>query len=69
MLMNKIEFPEKIVLFLVKPETYWVKVQNLGSENINAVQKLMMQDRHVTFYEIKVSLGISSTNIYKIFIL
>ncbi|KYQ51169.1 Histone-lysine N-methyltransferase SETMAR [Trachymyrmex zeteki] len=36
------------------------------SENIDAVQKLIMQDRHVTYCEIETTLGISSTNIYKI---
>ena len=35
-------------------------------ENINAVQKLIMQDRHVTYCEIEATLGISSTSIYKI---
>ena len=33
---------------------------------INAVQKLIMQDRHVTYCEIEATLGISSTSIYKI---
>ena len=36
------------------------------SENIDAVQKLIMQDRHVTYCEIETTLGISSTSIYKI---
>ena len=35
-------------------------------EKINAVQKLMMQDRHMTYCEIQGNLGISSTSIYKI---
>ena len=35
----------------------------VGPENINAVQKLIMQDRHVTYCEIEASLGISSTSI------
>ena len=38
----------------------------VGPENINAVQKLTMQDRHMTYCEIEVTLGISSTSIYKI---
>ena len=38
----------------------------VGPENINAVQKLIMQDRHVTYCEIETTLGISSPNIYKI---
>ena len=37
-----------------------------GSENINAVQKLIIQDRHVAYCEIEATLGISFTNIYKI---
>ena len=36
------------------------------SENIDAVQELIMQDRHVTYCEIETTLGISSTSIYKI---
>ncbi|KYQ52657.1 Integrator complex subunit 4 [Trachymyrmex zeteki] len=36
------------------------------SENIDAVQKLIMQDRHLTYCEIETILGISSTSIYKI---
>ena len=36
------------------------------SENIDAVLELIMQDRHVTYREIKPSLDISSTNIYSI---
>ncbi|KYQ48359.1 Histone-lysine N-methyltransferase SETMAR [Trachymyrmex zeteki] len=36
------------------------------SENIDAVQKLIMQDRHVIYCEIETTLGISSTSIYKI---
>lgn len=35
-------------------------------ENIDAVQKLIMQDRHVTYCEIEAALGISSTSIHKI---
>ena len=38
----------------------------VGPENINAVQKMIMQDRHVTYCEIEATLGISSTSIYKI---
>ena len=38
----------------------------VGPENINAVQKLIMQDLHVTYCEIKATLGISSISIYKI---
>ena len=34
-------------------------------ENINTVQKLIIQDRHVTYCEIETTLGISSTSIYK----
>ena len=37
----------------------------LGPGNINAVQKLIMQYRHVTYCEFKATLGISSTSIYK----
>ena len=37
-----------------------------GPENINAVQKLMMQNRHLTYCEIEATVGISSTSIYKI---
>ena len=33
---------------------------------INALQKLIMQDRRVTYCEIEATLGISSTSIYKI---
>ena len=33
------------------------------SENIDAVRRLIMQDRHVTYREIELSLGISPTNI------
>ena len=36
------------------------------SENINAVKKLIMQDRHVTYCGIEQILGISSTSICKI---
>ena len=36
------------------------------SENIDAVRRLIMQDRHVTYREIKASLGISSTSIHSI---
>ena len=36
------------------------------SENIDAVRELIMQDRHVTYREIKASLGISSTSIHSI---
>ena len=39
----------------------------VGPENINAVQKLITQDSNVTYCEIKATLGISSTSIYKIF--
>ena len=35
----------------------------VGPENINAVQKLIMQDRHVTYCEIEATLGISSAKI------
>ena len=35
-------------------------------EKINAVLKLMMQDRHVTYREIEATLGIGSTRVYKI---
>ena len=35
-----------------------------GPENINAVQKLIMQDRYVTYCEIEATLDISSTSIY-----
>lgn len=35
-------------------------------ENIDAVRELIMQDRHVTYREIKASLGISMTSIHKI---
>ena len=38
----------------------------VGPENINAVQKLIMQDCHVTYCEIEGTLGISSNSIYKI---
>ena len=38
----------------------------VGPENINALQKLIMQDRHVIYCEIEATLGISSTRIYKI---
>ena len=38
----------------------------VGPENINAVQELIMQDRHVTYCEIERTLGINSTSIYKI---
>ena len=38
----------------------------VGPKNINAEQKLIMKDRHVTYYEIKATLGISYTSIYKI---
>ena len=38
----------------------------VGSQNINSVQKLIMQDRQVTYYEIEATLGISSTSVYKI---
>ncbi|GBP29930.1 hypothetical protein EVAR_18410_1 [Eumeta japonica] len=34
-------------------------------QNIDAVRELMMQDRHVTYREIKTSLGISMTSIHK----
>ena len=36
------------------------------SKNINAVRKLIMQDRYVTYREIEASLGISSTSINSI---
>ena len=36
----------------------------VGPENINTVQKLIMQDRHVTYCEIEATLGISSTSKY-----
>ena len=35
-------------------------------DNINALQKLLMQDRHMTYCEIEATLGISPTSIYKI---
>ena len=38
----------------------------IGPENINAMQKLIMPDRHVTYCKIETTLGISSTTIYKI---
>ena len=38
----------------------------VGPENINSVQKLTIQDRHVTYCEIEATLGISSTRAYKI---
>ena len=37
----------------------------VGTENINAVQKLIMQNRHVTYCEIEATLGISSSSIYE----
>ena len=36
------------------------------SENIDAVRKLIMQDRHATYREIQASLGIASTSIHSI---
>ena len=36
------------------------------SENIDAVNELIMQDRALTYHEIEVFLGISSTSIHKI---
>lgn len=36
------------------------------AKNIVAVQKPIMQDRHVTYYEIGSALGISSTSKHKI---
>ena len=36
------------------------------SENIDAERELIMQDRHVTYREIKASLGISSTSLHSI---
>ena len=38
----------------------------VGLENINAVQKLILQDHHLTYCEIETTLGISSTSIYTI---
>ena len=38
----------------------------VGPENINAVQKLIMQDRHVTYREMETTLDISLTSVYKI---
>ena len=38
----------------------------VGLENINAVQKLIMQDRHVTYCEMEATLDMNSTSIYKI---
>lgn len=35
-------------------------------ENIHALQKLITQDRHVIYFEIEVTLGISSISIHKI---
>ena len=35
-------------------------------ENIDTVRVLIMQDRHVTYREIELSLGISCTNIHSI---
>ena len=35
----------------------------VGPENINAVQKLIMQDRYVTYCEIEATLETSSTSI------
>ena len=37
----------------------------VGPENINTVQKLIMQDRHVAYCEIEVTLGLSSTHTEK----
>jgi len=45
----------------VRPKT--VVVQG----NIDAVRKLIMQDRHVTYREIKASLGISFNSLHSIF--
>ena len=36
-------------------------------ENIDVVRELIMQDRHVTYCEIELFLGISPTNIHSIF--
>ena len=36
------------------------------SENIDAVREPIMQDRHVTYGEMRASLGISSTSIHSI---
>ena len=36
----------------------------VGPENIYAVQKLIMQDRHVTYCEIEATLGIISTSMH-----
>ena len=38
----------------------------VGPENINAVQKLIMQDRYMTYCETDGTLSISSTSIYQI---
>ena len=38
----------------------------IGSENVNAVQKLIVQDRHVTYCRIEGTLGISSTSVWVI---
>ena len=38
----------------------------VGPENINAVQKLIMQDRYVTYCETEATLGMTSASIYKI---
>ena len=38
----------------------------VGPENINAVQKLIMQDCYVIYCEFEATLGISSTSIYNI---
>ena len=35
-------------------------------ETINAVRQLILQDRHVTYYEIETTLGISGTSIHSI---
>ena len=37
----------------------------VGPENINVVQKLIMQDRHVTYCETEATLGITSTSIHE----
>ena len=37
----------------------------IGPENINTVQKLIIQDRYVTYCEIEATLGISPSSIYK----
>ena len=39
---------------------------DIVSENIDAMRKLLMQDRHVTYRELEASLGISATSLHSI---